>query len=434
MQHRNINSKNKIITTFVFIILIIVAILPSITSSKLDILSPLQEDDYKNTKDIYLLRVEHYLYIKAKKDSGIFNLKYSYPPDYTFQTPVFLEIFNDSTAPIIEYKIENDEKSPNKLINFKINNIVNDQDVLIHFNCWVLVEGHDYSDMPEYVEFPKKSELPVETKNWLSSTDVVQSKSYLIHQKALDLKGNSKNLIDFADKVATYIKEHMYFLFVLQLNLRLFFTQDALTTLFINGENVGRSHLGCALFRSLGVPARVLLALPDQHFWTQMHYLFEYYCPGYGWILVDTTRAKTPFQPHRQVINRICYPSDEEDTKTDYIIPTMKGEERWMWFSTNKVYPYYVDCKQGSKSQMFEENILNVDAFVADNTIFNTELVFHQYQKFLDLNLSGENLDYFIKAIKYQKQALTELSSSDDVFDYLFYLDKAYDEYKNIDI
>ena len=67
--------------------------------------------------------------------------------------------------------------------------------------------------------------------------------------------------------------------------------------------------------RAKNVPARVLLVHNDQGFWTQMHYMVEYYLPGYGWVLIETTRGETPYETKRQVVNRVCYPEDEEDTK-----------------------------------------------------------------------------------------------------------------------
>jgi len=78
-----------------------------------------------------------------------------------------LEIFNDSTANITNYKIENDSKEPNKLINFTIGPMLKDEGVLIHFSFWVLVENHDFSDLPGNVEFPEVSDLPDETKKWI---------------------------------------------------------------------------------------------------------------------------------------------------------------------------------------------------------------------------------------------------------------------------
>ncbi|MCK5300728.1 MAG: transglutaminase domain-containing protein, partial [Thermoplasmatales archaeon] len=220
---------------------------------------------------------------------------------------------------------------------------------------------------------------------------------------------------------------------LIQLNLKVFFSQDALTTLFINGENVGRSHLACALLRSNNIPSRVLLVNNDQGFWTQMHYMVEYYCPNYGWVLIDSTMGKTPYETNKQIINRICYPSDEDDTKKDYIIPFMKGEEQWLWIDNENIYPYYIDCDEGSKSQMFSENQITTNSFTADYAFFITQSVFHQYRKYLGENLNEQNLLHLDNAIDNQKKGINEFKENQDINEYIYHMDKAYDEYKQIE-
>ena len=389
------------------------------------------EDKSDTQKELSLLRVEHYLYVEASENVSESHIRFSFPPIYSYQIPILLEIFNDSTASILHYQIEDDAREPNKVVNFTIGSIEKDERVLIHFTCWVLVENHDFTDLPNYVKIPTRCELPEKTKKWLASTEVVQADSLLIKLKAMQLRGLSDNLIRFAGRIAPYIKWHRYLLFVIELNLPIFFSQDAITTLLINGENVGRSHLACAFLRSNDVPARVLLAHNDQGFWTQMHYMIEYYCPGYGWVLIDPTKGETPYETKRQVINRVCYPEDENDTKTDYIHSFMTGEERWLWIDNENIYPYYVDCDEGSKSQMFTEANLLTEEETANYAQNITKNVFIEYQSYLGLNLTGDNLSHFIKATIYQKNATHELQNS-DIQGYIDNMNLSYDEYSSI--
>jgi len=385
-------------------------------------------------KQLYLLRVEHYIYINVSEDVGTFHIRFSFPPDYQYQVPLMLEIYNDSTtSEIIYYQIENDTYEPNKIINFTIGSMEKDEGMLLHFSCWVLVKNHDFSDLPPYVKIPEKCQLPEDTKIWLVSTKVVQTNSLLIRHKARQLHGLSDNLIRYAGRIAPFIKYHRFGLFVLELHSGLLLSQDARTTLLINGENVGRSHLACAFFRIYDIPARVLLVNNDQGFWTQMHYMVEYYCPDYGWVLVETTGGKTPYETKRQVVNRVCYPEDEEDTKNDYIFRFMNREERWLWIDNNNVSPYYVDCDKGSKSQMFSEANVSTDQLTANSSFALTQIVFHQYQKYLGANLSDKDLQHFQNATLYQKHAIQELQES-NVLGYIDDLNLAYAEYMNITI
>jgi hypothetical protein len=387
-----------------------------------------------DNQELDLLRVEHYLYVNASADVGTFHIKFSFPPDYQYQVPFLLELHNDSTtSKILHYQIENDTCEPNKIINFTVGAMEKDDSVLIHFSCWVLVKNHDFNDLPTYVKIPKKYQLPIETKIWLSSSSQVQTHSLLIRHKAWQLHGLSDNLIHFAHRIAPFIRYHRFGLFILELRLGLLLSQDARTTLLINGENVGRSHLACAFFRIYDIPARVLLVNNDQGFWTQMHYMVEYYCPGYGWVLVETTFGKSPYSTKHQVVNRVCYPQDEENTKEDYIFPFMKGEERWLWIDTNNISPYYVDCKKGSKSQMFSEAVVSVDQLTANFAFVLTERVFRQYQSYLGLHLTDENLYHFQNATLYQKEAIITLKGN-NTEGYISFLNRAYDEYNEISL
>jgi hypothetical protein len=162
--------------------------------------------------------------------------------------------------------------------------------------------------------------------------------------------------------------------------------------------------------------------------------MVEYFCPGYGWVLIETTGGKTPYETKRQVINRVCFPEDEKDTKHDYIYPLMTCEERWIWFNNENIYPIYIDCNQGSKSQMFSENIIEIDNFIANYSFLLTRKVFHQYEKFLGFELEGEDLQHLQTAIFFQKEAIKKLDKNSDIYDYMFFLDKSYDEYKKINV
>ncbi|MBN1280865.1 MAG: transglutaminase family protein [Candidatus Thermoplasmatota archaeon] len=384
-------------------------------------------------QELYLLRVEHYLYVTAEDDVGVFHVRYSFPPDYEYQVPLLLEVYNNSTlSSIIHYHIEDDSLPPNKVVNFTLEPMQQGEMVLLHFTCWVLVRNHDFSDLPPYVKFPKKYQLPDETKTWLASTEMVQLHSLLIRRKAHQLHGLSDNLIRYAGRIAPFIRSHRFWLFSLQYYTGLLISQDARTTLLFNGENVGRAHLACAFFRLYHTPARVLLVNNDQGFWTQMHYMAEYYCPGYGWVLVETTFGKSPYETKHQVINRICYPEDEDDTKRDYIYPLMRGEERWLWIDTEVVVPYYVDCDEGSKSQMFTEGVAMTDQLTASYAFVLSQQVFRSYQQYLGENLTGENLLHFDNAVDNQTAAVLSLKQYSDVEGYLAGMNQAYDEYLQI--
>jgi hypothetical protein len=384
------------------------------------------------SQELDLLRVEHYLYLNASEDVGTFHLHFSFPPEYEYQVPLTLDVYNDSTTShILQYGIENDTKPPNELISFTLAPMKKHEGILLHFSCWVLVKNHDFSDLPSSAPFPLQGQLPQNTTLWLASTREVELQSSLIQRKAEQLRESSDNLLQYAGTIAPFIKNHRYALFVIELNSWLLLSQDARTTLLINGENVGRGHLACAFLRLYNVPARVVLANNDQGFWTQMHYMVEYYCPGYGWVLLETTKGVTPYATKHQVINRVCYPSDENDTKKDYIFPFMTGEERWLWIDEPAVSPMYKDCKEGSKSQMFSEANLFANVTITNQVFTLTQNVYQQYRKYLGVNLTNENLDHFQQAVQYEHEAITAFKAG-TIDDYLNRLNQALVEYHMI--
>lgn len=305
--------------------------------------------------------------------------------------------------------------------------------VSLHFYLWVLIENYDYSDLPVYVRIPRKYQLPEETKPWLSSTDVVQVRNLLIRRQADETKGQSSNLLLLAERIAHFVRWHHLLFYKFQLLFETLKGQDALTTLFRNGDCPGRSHLSCALFRANGVPARVVMGNRHYDFWYQMHFMMEYYCPGYGWILSEVHHGITPYEPKNQIIMRICSPDDENNTGHDFFFPKMTGVEQWFWIDNEAVVPYYKDLNEGSKINMFPEQELFTDTVTADFAFLLTQQVSQFYEHYVGENLSGENLHHYQNAVSYQQQGILALKQSSDIDGYIGYMNQAYSEYTEID-
>jgi hypothetical protein len=341
----------------------------------------------------------------------------------------------DTTADIIDYRIENDKSIPNKIVNFTILSMKKDEEKCLHFYYWVLVKNYNYSDIPNELPIPKINELPPETIKWLSSTEVVQKNNLRIKLRAKFMKLSTDNLLNLACKIANFAKNHRYLLFLIQYRLGIYGPQDAVTTLKRNGECPGRSHLGCALFRANNIPARVVLACPSYKFWYEMHYMIEYYSgQKYGWILTEVHQAKTLYEPKHQIIMRVCYPEDENNTQTDFINPKMTGIERWFWIENHYVKPYYKDLKEGSKTRMINENEIITEKMPGEYAFNVTKEVFNKYEYYLAMDLTGENLIHFQNAVNYQLKAIEILKDSIDAYGYIYWMNEANKRYDDINI
>ena len=410
----------------------IIILISSLSFTSFVIAEPLFQEKTDTQQELDLLRGEHFLFVNATEDVDSFHLRYAFPPDYQYQVPILLEIINDSTADILHYEIENDTYEPNKVVDFLLGPMGKGDCVSIHFYCWVLVKNTDYSDLPEYVKIPYYSELPLETTPWLISTDVVQAKNINIKIKAHELRGFTSNLLVLAQRIAFYVKWHRFPFYYLQLALGTLRGQDALTTLLRNGDCPGRSHLSCAFFRANGVPARVAMATKNSQFWYQMHFMSEYYCPQYGWILSEVHNAITPYEPKNQIIMRICSGEDENNTGHDFFFVKMTGIERWFWIENDAVFPYYKDFTEGSKLNMFREKELSTNATLGNTAFHLTQVVFLRYQQYLGKNLTDENLQHYQNAYTYQRQAILSLKQSEEPSGYISFMYLALTEYEDI--
>jgi hypothetical protein len=223
--------------------------------------------------------------------------------------------------------------------------------------------------------------------------------------------------------------------YLLGLDFSIWFPQDAITTLFLSGDCPGKAHLGCALLRANNVPARVVICIPpDTSYWMEVHYAIEYYCPGYGWILTETDDGFTPVEPKLRMIMRICYPEDENNTGYCFLYPKMTCLEQWVWIDNKNSDPNYKVSVEGNRIRVYTKNEVTTDSVVAQDVFLLTKDVFHHYEHYLGMNLTDENLERFRNAISYQKEAIWELTLSDNLDDYIYFMDKAKDEYEEIDV
>ncbi|MBS3749101.1 MAG: hypothetical protein KGY67_05315, partial [Candidatus Thermoplasmatota archaeon] len=123
----------KKIETILIVILLTSVLLPTITI-------PVTPEETIETKDLYLLRVEHYLELEATENTDSFSVKYVFPPDYGYQVPIVLDLLNETTANVLSYSIEPYGVESNRVVNFTIGPMQQDEHQMIHFTIWVLVE------------------------------------------------------------------------------------------------------------------------------------------------------------------------------------------------------------------------------------------------------------------------------------------------------
>ena len=366
-------------------------------------------------EELDLLLGEVIFEIKAiENTNSSFNIFYAVPSIYGYQSPIILEIRENTTAKIINYKIENDTNYPNQVINFTIDAMKKDENATFYIDLFVLVKNNKYQDLPRYVKIPKEYELPEETKIWLEPANPIQSDNIKIKIVARLLRGFSFNLIKLARRTSFFTGK--------LLNGEYSGLQDALSTLERRGGVcTGRANLGTALFRANSIPSRVITVMPT---WSKdmlfdMHYISEYYCPGYGWVFAETSLGKTPYEPKNQIVMRVSYPEDDNKAG-DY-----GGVALWFWTNNPKVvFPY-----QGPYvRRAWIEKEIQTNEQAASPAFDLTKDIYRMYTKYVGMELFGENQQHFDNATTAQKNAIDcfVLSDLDGYYNNLTYANNEY--------
>lgn len=456
---------------FIFILLG-VSLLQSITSGASAIIEHQGNNLIDATDDIEkelnLVYGSHIFSVYALEDVETFNLLHVVPLIYDEQAPVFINIGNKTTADIISYKIENHTYQPNKIVNLTIGRLNKGEEIIIHLEYWVLIKYYTYENLPELVEMPNECDLPEDVKIFLQETNSAQSNKFLIKLKAKKLLRKSDgNLLTYADKIVTYTHRNRVLRSLSDLELkfqslsvviptiltRIFpkglahikklnfelgnmnliisepMMNDALSAYYLGGICTGVSNLGAALFRANGVPAKQLIVNCEKKSKNKtaiIHYINNFYCPGYGWVIADSRYdfAGTRRDNKEYIVLRAIYPEDENEAGSG--LKANGGLVPWMWMNNYNI------IRGNVQERCWNEGKINASANVASDTINLTRNVWKLQTKYDGKELDGNNEQHFTNAIAAQQSAI-ECFINSDLNGYIDNIAIAYKEYNEID-
>ena len=221
--------------------------------------------------------------ITTQQDADTPKIAFPIPLTFEDQVPIYFEIHTQPEDALKETVIKKRD-AYNWIAELTFNSLKKGETIEIAWDGYVFIRDHDYSQLPENVELPKENELPKEILPWLASTACVQVDNPEIQEKAREIRGESTNIIDIAQKTANFLETGI--------TRGEFRSLDAVEALHKGGSCTSFANLAAALLRANGIPTRILAVYPTWSPSLQTHYIVEFYMPDYGWVRFESTLDK----------------------------------------------------------------------------------------------------------------------------------------------
>jgi transglutaminase-like putative cysteine protease len=321
-------------------------------------------------------------------DLGPFKIYTHIPISYDNQTPITLQITDETGGKISGYRIVDNYPGPNALLEISFHNFETTDMVGFYWKAPVFLKYDDFRDLPEVNEIQPSISLPEDIVPWLSSTEFIQASHPEIQNKALEIADNRTNVLLITNDVVNFTRNTVF--------TEREGEQDALTTLQTGSGNcVGKSNLAVAILRSLGIPARVVLEGPSPH------YLAEFYTHPYGWVRIEPTTGDSPWPHHGNVITYCALPEDETSTNFVNGVNPIEGFVLY-WGETNSEVLWGLHWENSYIRRYY----LNSSEEDFDTALELSKNIWNQQQRCLDLGLTTDGNEKYNQAISLQKTAV----------------------------
>jgi len=341
---------------------------------------------------LYLRKATGTLWMRGRASCDTYQVYFHVPIPFHEQAPVLLQV----TCPqLIDYRIVH-EDPPNLLVAARL---ANADSAALDWTAWVIVKQNTYTDLPDYVPIPTPGELPDSVRQWLDTTDCCQLSAPIVQLTADSLRDTTTNLMKLAHDVCSFCHDipgrlpHEPYAF------------DAEYSLKWGNSCTGHAHAAAALLRANGIPARTLLNMPDFASNYDMHWIIDYYVPGYGWVRMESTTGVNPMQPQDELVVRTCNPGDE----CPVWFPCAIDAE---WHTSDTAYgmwyPDWCGAHNAFATLVFIDSVERVDYAVA-----LTGWVFGCYSAYAGIRLTPAQQAAFESGLGHQTSALARVQARD---------------------
>jgi transglutaminase-like putative cysteine protease len=360
---------------------------------------------------LFLVKATGDLRVNGRASSDTYQIYFHVPIPFHEQAPVLLQV----TCPqMIDYRFVQKDP-PNLLVAARLANAA---DVVLEWTCWVLVKENKYADLPSYVPIPAPGELPDSVRHWLDTTDCCQVSAPIVQFKADSIRDTTTNLMKLAQDVCDFCHSipaqfpHQPVGF------------DAVYALKWGNSCTGHAHAGAALLRACGIPARTLLNMPDNlgsDF--DMHWIIDYYVPGYGWVRMETALGRNPMPPQDELVVQACNPCDEFPVWFPCGIDCD-------WHSSDTALGMWTPDWEWAHNATPVLNVTNSSEPVG-NAIALTDSVFDCYSHYIGIRLTTAQAAAFQTGLKCQTNAL-DLIQAQNLTGYLVAMHAALLSYQDV--
>jgi hypothetical protein len=344
-------------------------------------------------KYIYLRKAVGTLKMYGHASADTYLVYFHVPIPFHEQAPVLLQV---DCPQMVDYRFVH-EDPPNLLVAARL---VNADSAVIDWTAWVLIKQNTYPGFPTYVPIPAPGELPDSVRQWLDTTDCCQVSVPRVQSIADSLRDTTTNLIRFAQRVCDFCRyipgtmPHEPYGF------------DADYTLKWGNSCVGHAHAAAALLRVGGVPARTLLAMivfgANRY---DMHWIIDYYVPGYGWVRMEPSLAINPMEPQEDLVIRACNSSDEFPVW----FPCAIDAE---WHTSDTAYGmWYPDW--GLAHAASAVTSLSDSSERVEYAIALTDWVFNRHSACYGIRLTPAQYAAFVSGLSHQTGALARIQARD---------------------
>ncbi|NIM16983.1 MAG: hypothetical protein GTO45_33865 [Candidatus Aminicenantes bacterium] len=360
---------------------------------------------------IALLKASGRLKIRKRAEHETYQVYFHIPIAFQEQVPIAIEI---DCKPLIDYRFLH-LTPPNVIISARLKQT---SKASLNWTGWVLIKENTYADCPEFVPLTALNELSAEEKKWLQSTDCAQLSAPIVQEKADLVRGNTSNLIELANNTALYCTSIPYDFSHDPMAF------DAVYTLTWGNSCTGHAHAGAALLRANGVPARSILNIPSwASAYMDMHWMIDYFVPGYGWINMETSLGENFYNPQETVVVHVSNPGDEFPV---FFPVGIDG----FWHTSEPELgifnPYWGRAHHSSQETLITDSFEKIA-----EAIQLSKAMFDYYSRYWGVYFNRDQNNNIFRAYLKQDAALVDLQNG-DLDSFLIHIREALDHYKEV--